>query len=683
MIRAQLRVPNVGRPWWGVQGSLFALVLGFASLQGGCDESGSGDGPASPDEPALADAIGVRSLRLLTRREYDASVRDLFFAEAGIAPPKECDSVGACAFSEESCVSGLCVADPCAVVTFVLSAPPGQYQSVSVAGSFNAWSATASDWAMSYDPLSNAWLLKHEVADGGFSYKFVADGTTWIADPQNPITEPDGFGGVNSILSQSCAAEPPPAPAALPTFSADLPVESRPEGFPFDDAVEAGLVTSVHAEQYFRAAERIADLATEDLPGLLGCSPASAGDPCVVDFIERVGRRAYRRALLAEESDRYVALLGAAPDVTSGVRQVLRVMLSSPSFLYRSEVGESIGPGAFMLTSNEIASALSYGFWGTLPDDALLDAAAAGELQDNAAIEAQARRLLADPRAREVIAVFAAQWLGVEGIVGIDKGARADGFDRELTEEMADETKRFVAEALLDKGDFGALFTADHTLASPRLAAWYGADASGLLPEERRAGLLAQGSVLASYAHSNQTSPVRRGAFVRRRLMCMELGTPPANAGAIPEIAPGSTTRERFEQHSADPTCASCHQHLDPIGFGFEGFDEAGAPRDTDAGKPVDTSGSVGYVNGWEDAEASASFATLPELGAILAESPQVRRCFATQVLRFQTGRLERDIDAAAIDALVERFEANDRDPREVLIGVTQLPGFVQRRDPQ
>jgi hypothetical protein len=558
-----------------------ALLLLATATCGAC---ASGDDPLSEDDPdatVAVEAPGPRQIRLLTRSEYDATVHDLLSLEPLSAEVSECEDLGDCAAEEASCVGGVCVVDPCNLSTFIFPAAAGQHGSVVVAGSFNGWGATAAagGWPLAYEPSLEAWVAKHEVADGTHSYKFVVDGATWLADPQNPMTEPDGFGGVNSVLEVSCADAPPdaPAPSSPESFVEDFPVESRPEKFPFDNAAEAGLVTAVHAEQYFRAARRIADLASLDLEGLLGCAPVSSEEPCVTTFVERFARRAFRRPLLADEAERLTAMARSQTTAADGVRLALRVILQSPNFLYRSEVGAPIGGdgGAARLEPWEVASLLSYSYWGSMPDETLLDAIESGELEGPEDYAREARRLLSDGRARARMGVFASQWLGVEGVVGVDKGNRPD-FDRELSEMMADETRDFVSSVIFDGGAFEDLFVADRTAAAPRLRAFYGADDAGLLPEGRRAGLLAHGSVLATYAHSDQTSPVRRGLFVRTRLMCMELGAPPANAGAVPEVDPESTTRQRFEQHSSDGTCASCHQHIDPIGFGFEHFDPAG-----------------------------------------------------------------------------------------------------------
>jgi hypothetical protein len=293
---------------------------------------------------------------------------------------------------------------------------------------------------------------------------------------------------------------------------------------------------------------------------------------CVGEFIERFGRRVYKRALSDEELTRYQELVSVQTSLDVGLRVLLRVMLASPEFLYRSEIGELEGDVA-RLTAWEVATLLSYSFWGTTPDEELLDAAESGALDDSAGIEAQARRLLDDPRARETVGTFALQWLGSSAWSGRQSAALFPAFDLELGRWPTE--RRFVGRRVR-RGAFQDLFIADRTVAAPRLVELYGADAAGLLPQARRAGLLSHASVLASYAHSDQTSPVRRGLFVRSRLMCMELGTPPANAGAVPEVDPDSSTRERFEQHSDSPQCASCHRSIDPLGFGFRHFDAIG-----------------------------------------------------------------------------------------------------------
>lgn len=660
------------------------LWAGALLLASGCSTPES-DSPTDDDDPqAGEESLGPRQLRLLNRREYEATVADLFSTIGNAPVGATCTTDASCDLAEESCVGGTCVTDPCEVVTFILPAPPGAHGSVVVAGSFNGWAATeaAGGWPMVYDAAVGAWVTKRVLDDGAWVYKLVADGSTWLTDPSNPATEPDGFGGVNSALDVACADEPPPSDGGSSgPYTADFPVEIRPHHYPFDNDAASAVVTSVHVEHYLRAGARLADRATADLPALLECAPAGADDPCVRAFVERFGRRAFRRPLTAEEATRYTALVAAQPDLATGVRVALRVMLSSPYFLYRFEIGEPQGDGTARLTPHEIAAALSYAFWGTTPDEALLDAADSGGLDAPAGIEDQARRLLEDPRARTTVGTFGVQWLGVEKVLAADKNAQLyPGFDVALREASLAETRALVEGIVFDGGRFDDLFLSDTTSADGALAELYGVDSQGALPAERRAGLLTHASILATYAHSDQTSPVRRGLFVRERLLCMDLGTPPANAGGVPDVSADATTRERFEQHSSNVACNSCHQHIDPLGFGFERFDAVGRVRDTDAGKPVDASGFITYLEGWTVDGGNHGFSSLPELGALLAGSDRARDCFVAQTWRFVGGRLETPEDDATLARLAARFDEADRDVRELLVALTQTRGFSVRR---
>jgi hypothetical protein len=181
--------------------------------------------------------------------------------------------------------------------------------------------------------------------------------------------------------------------------------------------------------------------------------------------------------------------------------------------------------------------------------------------------------------------------------------------------------------------------------------------------------------VLASYAHSDQTSPVRRGVFVRERLLCQEMPTPPPNAATIPVIEDGASTRERFAQHSADPSCSACHRLIDPVGFGFEAFDAIGRHRTTEAGQPVDASGVIEGLDG-----GATAFDGLPELAASLAASSEAPACFARQAYRQALGGLEGDAQRCDLERLASAFAAARHDIRELLVAITQLDSFRYRR---
>lgn len=646
-------------------------------------------------QTCAASPLPPRRLRLLARREYEASVRALLDPQqTGASPGAACKGDLDCAFESQSCVGGACVVDPCTLRTFVYAPGGAAPKTVHVAGDFNGWAPTIAQggWPLAYVPSKGVWVGKHAVEPGAHAYKFVLDEATWVTDPTNPAKGPDGFGGENSLLNVSCQGNSGGAGqgglAGLSGLTKGFPVESRPKGFGFDVSADAGLVTSVHVEQYMKAAAAVAQLALADPEGLVPCKASTADAACADAMVRAVGKRAFRRSLLDDEVDRFVKLFAKAPSPEQGLAVVLRVMLASPHFLYRSEVGEPRGDGTFGLTSYEVASELSYLLWGGPPDADLTKAADAGELLTDAGLEAQARRLLADPRARPMLGTFALQWLGVEPVVSAVKSPLLFGdFTADVGARMADETSRFFAHVVLDGSHrIDELFTADYTFVDGPLAAFYGLAAppgggfaKASLPPSRRAGVLAHGSVLATYAHSDQTSPIRRGVMVRERLLCQELGTPPPQAGGVPAVDPTATTRERFKQHTDSEVCRTCHRHIDPIGFAFERFDAVGRERQVEGGKPIDDSGEL------NDAEAlnagtAVKLAGLPALGAALVDTRQVKQCFALQYYRFAHGALESHDDLCALAPIEAAFEASGYDMRELMVALVMSPGFRGRR---
>jgi hypothetical protein len=293
--------------------------------------------------------------------------------------------------------------------------------------------------------------------------------------------------------------------------------------------------------------------------------------------------------------------------------------------------------------------------------------------------------MLDDPRARPVLETFAEQWLGLERVLTADKRTEAyPAYDAALRRALVAETTRLFAHVVLDGSHrLDELFEADYTFLDAELARLYGLPAPTMgwarapLTATPRRGILGHASVLGAYAYSDQSSPVRRGVFVRERLLCQHLGTPPPNAGGIPEVDPRATTRERFAQHASDPACASCHRAIDPIGFGFERFDALGRLRDTEAGRPIDARGDLVDLEAL-GAGTSAPFASLEELGRILASSRAARRCFATQYLRFARGVVESGADLCAIDAAAARLEATG-DLRDAIAATYGAPTFLER----
>jgi hypothetical protein len=610
-----------------------------------------------------------RALRLLSRREFRATVRDLF---AGEAPPG----------------SGPTAPRTCAR-RFVYDPQGRSLASVHLAGSFNGWSPSA--WPMARE-ASGVWSLERALEPGEHTYKFVLEGREWVRDPRNPDAVPDGFGGQNSRALVTCTVTSPGgfAGLSLPAdLGAGLPAETPPQGFLYDTHAASGLVTSVHLTEQLRTADVVVRALEPVTRAFAGCTPMETREGCVEGFLRRFGPRAFRRPLSPMEGARYRAVALGAPDLESGLRRVVRAMLVSPGFLYRTELGVAAGDGTWRLTPWEVASALSYTFWGTMPDARLLAAAEDGTLGTPAGAEREARRLLGDDRARARLGDFATQWLGVGSVVDAPRSAAlAPEFDATVRSALLEELRRDFNHVVLDGSHrFRDLFTADQGYYDETLARWYripGVAGSGWrlgpLPPERRGGVLTLGAVLARYAHSDQGSPILRGVFVRRNLLCQEFPPPPPNAGGVPEVDPRATTRERFRQHTANATCRACHRYIDGPGFAFEGFDAVGRARTTENGMALDTRGTLedleGFGAGTEDTADGAT-----ALGALLGRSEAARGCFARQWFRFARGQRETATQRCAVLALTRRLRDTD-DLREVLVGVVTSPDFLARRGP-
>lgn len=607
------------------------------------DPSACVDGCATALAGLIVDELGVpladcepigatpRRLRLLTRREYARTVTDLFF----VAP----DATG------------------CERHTFRLDLGDRVPNTVHVAGSFNDWPATLADGGWPMVREGNVWVLDRAIPAGRYTYKFVLDEAEWIADPHNPIAEDDGFGGRNSVLEvAACAADGPP-----PGLADVIPPATRPEHFPFDTHAASGQVTAVHFEAFLDVAERVAGQAMNTREAWLDCDPAA----CPERFAEVVGRRVFRRPLTADEQARYA---GVARE--RGAEVALTALLVSPHFLYRSERGVAAGDGRFILDRYEVATALAYLFWGTTPDDALLDT----PLDTPEQIAATARAMLADPRARGMVGTFAEQWLGIEAVPTIDKSPALTGdFGPAVRAAALAEARDFVADAVIDGGRYRDLLTA-HRDPPAALAALYG--------DTTRIGVQSLGAVLATYAHSDQSSPIRRGLFVRNALLCQSLPPPPPNAGGVPDVDPNATTRERFRQHTEDAFCASCHRYIDPVGFGFERYDPIGRWRETENGQPVDAAGDMTDVEGLGTG-TSAPFDALDDLGNVLADSAAAPACFAIQLRRFALGRVEGPADRCAVTALVDQFSASGGDLQVLWVDLVSAPAFWTRVEAQ
>jgi hypothetical protein len=450
-------------------------------------------------------------------------------------------------------------------------------------------------------------------------------------------------------------------------------------------------VSELLAEQYMRLAEELADQAVGDLASLLPCDPATGAAACGEAFVDHFGLRAFRRPLNPSERAALIGLfeLGHADaGFAEGARLVVQAALQSPQFLYHFELGlpPAEADDVVALDGFELASRLSYFLWDTMPDEALLQAAAVGELDAPEALRDQAERMLEDPRAADAIASFHRQWLHLDGLAGLEKNAEYyPQFDASLREAMTRETTRFADWVIrFDDARLETLFTAPYSFLEGPLFALYGvappAEHDPSLPVDldptQRAGLLTQAGVLAMHAHADQSSPVHRGMLVRENILCTPLAPPPPEVDVVPPpVDPDATTRDRFDQHRADPACAGCHNLIDPLGFGFEHYDGIGAYRTLDAGQPVDASGEI--LGTWD---IDGPFDGALELSRMLAESEQVRTCVAQQWFTFGFGRQPAEDDSCSFDGLNETFAESDYDIRELLLAMVTTDSFRHRR---
>jgi uncharacterized protein DUF1592/uncharacterized protein DUF1588/uncharacterized protein DUF1587/uncharacterized protein DUF1585/uncharacterized protein DUF1595 len=470
-----------------------------------------------------------------------------------------------------------------------------------------------------------------------------------------------------------------------------FPPENRVLGL--ENNSDSHVVNPLLIQKYEDAAEDIASHAvSERFSAIVPCDPART-DPaeCGGRFLDRFLERAFRRPVEMLERMSFGALFEGARidyDFNTAVAIVIQAVLQSPQFLYRAEADDD-GPapgGVVLATPYEIASRLSYFLWSSMPDDQLLAEAEAGRLSTPHEIESQARRLLADPRARDAVAHFHQQWLKFEDLATIVKDhATFPEYSDAMRPSWLESMRAFVRHAYFDgDGTLEQLFLEPTVYLDATLAPLYGVAPSGQgmqpyrLDPSDRAGLLTQPALMALLAAPNQGSPVKRGVFVRKQILCEDLPPPPPNIMVTaPNPDPHSTERERFAEHEANPACAGCHIRIDPIGFGFEKLDALGRFRATDNGMPVDASGSLRFT---ADPSIEGDFDGAVELSQKLARSTEVRDCFVRQWFRYAAGRIETDGDQCSLAEVRQAFDASGGKLGEMLVALTLTDAFRYRR---
>ena len=454
------------------------------------------------------------------------------------------------------------------------------------------------------------------------------------------------------------------------------------------------------AEVYSTAAEKLALNAFRagDVNGLVPCTPSSARDArCRDQFVKSFGLRAFRRPLTDRELRRYAALFDVQAAKTreflGGARVVVEAMLQSPKFLFHAESG----PGA-EFRDYEIASRLSYLLWDTMPDEGLFDAAAKGELRAADGLERNARRLLAQPAARQASDEFFAQWLRFDRVRGSVKDRRRyPEFTPELAAMMVHETRTLLGNLVWNDGNFMEAFTADYSFLNSDLAKLYDVPAPAGEFElvkfpagARRAGILGQASFLTSTAGPVETSPTARGIFIREQLLCQHVPNPPPGVNTeIPEPSADKplAMRERMQVHMESPMCSGCHRLMDPIGFGLENYDAVGRWRAAEMLEfgnsrsttkkvelPIDSKGEIAGI-------PNSAFSEPHQIGRILAGSRACQECVVKQAFRFAFGRLETKADREAVRGAFTTFKDSGFKFKELLVALVRSPQFLDGLD--
>jgi hypothetical protein len=470
----------------------------------------------------------------------------------------------------------------------------------------------------------------------------------------------------------------------------------------FKNQYDALSVSPLLAEAYSLAAERLAAYAFRrgDSRGLIPCQPSSDLDSdCRSKFVAAFGRKAFRRPLEREELLRYEAIFRTKKTFLTGAQAVIEAMLQSPNFIFWLEQTSERKWRPYAA-----AARLAYTLWDTTPDEALLDIAARGELDTPEGVEKVTRQMLNNPKARDGINEFIAQWLRFDRVTTSARERRIYPlFNQELARSMTEESKRFVSDLIWNDRNFMEAFTAGYSFINSDLAAVYKVsppardfDRVEFPPEAGRSGIFGHASFLTLTSKPDDTAPTGRGLFVREQFLCQQVPPPPpgvdTNLPPVDESKP-VTNRERLAGHTTNKMCVGCHSLIDPVGFGFEKFDAIGMRREKHkllffpAGsgvaarraKPKEVELEIdtkGFVAGLDNSQ----FTTPRELGEMLARTPQCQECIVKQLFRYMAGRLDTPADRPLLRQALDTFRKSGFRFKELMVYLAksqeaQFPG--------
>ena len=429
------------------------------------------------------------------------------------------------------------------------------------------------------------------------------------------------------------------------------------------------------------------------------CQPNADELSCAKSILSRMARRAYRRPVTGADVRTLVDFFEAGRreggSFDHGIQFGLERMLVDPDFLLRvyrdpSPAPAAGSPAVYRLNDLDVASRLSFFLWSSIPDERLLSLAEQGRLTDPPVLEAEVRRLLADPRAVDTLVDdFAGQWLNLRRLdeVVVDP-ERYPNYDLSLMEAFRQETELFVASTIRDDRGITELLDADYTFVNERLARHYGIPGVygsrfrrvALPNRDQRGGLLAQGATLSTTSYPDRTSPVLRGKWLVDNVLGLEVPPPPSGVPALEEGEGPSgdrpaSIRQRLARHRENPSCSSCHAVLDPLGFALEHFDVIGGWRAVDeSGQAVDAAGTT--VSG-------APVSGLPGLRDLLLDRAEAfPRTLTEKLLAYALGRRLEYYDQPAVRAIVRNAASNGYRWSSLILGIVESPAFLMRAGP-
>jgi hypothetical protein len=426
------------------------------------------------------------------------------------------------------------------------------------------------------------------------------------------------------------------------------------------------------------------------------CRPDTAEKEmtCAKEIVSTLARRAYRRPVTEEDLESLMAFYRSGHEsdgFEGGIESALRRILASPNFIFRFEREPANSATSYRISDLELASRLSFFLWSSLPDDQLIKLASEGRLRDPAILEQQVRRMLADPRSKEIARNFAAQWLYLRNLQSIVPAMEEfPDFDDNLRQAFRTETEMFFESMVREDRNVVDLLTADYTFLNERLARHYGITSvygshfrRVTLPRDHpRRGLLGQGSILTVTSLATRTSPVLRGKWILENILGTPPPEPPPNVPALQEnparpADKGAETlkilsvRERMEQHRINAACVSCHKMMDPIGFALENFDAVGKWRTKDGRTAVDPTGEL--VDGTKvDGPANLR-------QALLRYSDQFVRTLTEKLMTYGLGRGVEYYDMPVIRSIVRDAARNDNRFSSLIVGIVKSPPFQMK----